>query len=176
MSEVLFKEVQYFRQKILWVLLLSITVGSIGLFAVNLFNNYEIADGTYNISLFGLILVSFFTLFLLWFFYNIKLEITVSNNSINYSFWPFIRDTKSLDFTNINSIYIGKYKPIREYGGWGYRLSLKGRGLCLNVSGSKGMRIKMNDGFELLLGTQKKDELIKTINQLNLQTIEYEYN
>lgn len=172
----LFIEEQSFRQKILWGLLLVITIGSIALFAITYLNSFSSNDESANISLVGLILVTIFTTFLLWFFYRIKLIITIDSNSISYSFWPFIREFKSLKFENINSIYLGKYKPIREYGGWGYRLSLKGRGLCLNVSGNQGMRIKMNDGFELLLGTQKKDELIKTLNQLNLSTVKYEYD
>lgn len=172
----LFKEEQSFRQKILWGLLLVITIGSIALFAITYINSFSSNNHNANISLVGLILVTIFTTFLLWFFYRIKLIVTINSNSINYSFWPFIREFKTLKFENIKSIQIGKYKPIREYGGWGYRLSLKGRGLCLNVSGNQGMRIKMNDGFELLLGTQQKDELIKALNQLNLNTIKYEYN
>ena len=175
MSNYLFIEEQSFRQKILWTLLLIITIGSIALFAITYLNSFSSYDENANISLMGLILVTIFTMFLLWFFYKIKLLVKINSFAINYSFWPFIRESKTLNFENINSIYIGKYKPIREYGGWGYRLSLKGRGLCLNVSGNQGMRIKMNDGYELLLGTQKKDDLIKTLNQLNLNTIKYEY-
>lgn len=176
MNDYIFKETQTFRQKILWFLLLLITIGSIALFAINYLNSMN--DGTNNsdISIFGLILVSVFTSFLLCFFYKIELRTRIDNNSISYNFWPFIRDYKKLKFENIHSIYIGKYKPIREYGGWGYRLSLKGRGLCLNVSGSQGIRIKMRDGYEILLGTQKKEELIKALNNLNLKSIEYEYN
>jgi len=176
MSDYLFKEVQTFRQKILWILLSIITIGSIALFVINYLNTMNDGTNSSDISLFGLILVTMFTSFLLWFFYKIELIISINSNSINYTFWPFIRDTKKIRFENIHSIYVGKYKPIREYGGWGYRLSLKGRGLCLNVSGSQGIRIKMNDGYELLLGTQKKEELIKTLNNLNLQSIKYEYN
>ncbi len=176
MSDFLFKEVQTFRQKILWILLSIITIGSIALFVINYLNTMNDGTNSSDISLFGLILVTVFTSFLLWFFFKIELTISISSNSINYTFWPFIRDTKKLRFEHIESIYVGKYKPIREYGGWGYRLSLKGRGLCLNVSGSQGIRIKMNDGYELLLGTQKKEELIKTLNNLNLQSIKYEYN
>ena len=61
---------------------------------------------------------------------------------------------------------VEQYKPIREYGGWGYRFSLKGRGLALNTGGNKGLRIIMKDGFELLLSTQKENELRTVINDL----------
>ncbi|MCB0702684.1 MAG: hypothetical protein R2863_01380 [Candidatus Kapaibacterium sp.] len=179
MSKLLFEETQVFRQKILWLLLLVITGGSIVLFSIAIYNqiisNEQFGDKPISDSalIIGFLLVIGFAIFLSWFFYSIKLEIRISEEKLQYKFWPFIRDFKNISFNNIQSIELEKYRPIMEYGGWGYRFSMKGRGLCLNVSKNMGLRIKMKDGFELLLGTQKTDELYPIVEELKK---EYQLN
>lgn len=177
MSKLLFEETQVFRQKALWILLTLITGGSIVLFGIALFNQVitneqfgdkPISDGALFV---GFILVIGFAIFLSWFFYSIKLETKIEDTNIKYKFWPFIRDYKTIPVQSIYSIEVEKYRPIMEYGGWGYRFSMKGRGLCLNVSKNKGLRIKMKDGFELLLGTQKPEELAVVVESLKKNMI-----
>ena len=172
MSNILYKEIQTFRQKTLWLLLLVICGGSIILFGIALYNqvisNEQFGDKPMSdlSLLFGFLLVIGFALFLGWFFYSIKLETEVNKTSIKYKFWPFIREYKVLPLETIYSMEVEKYRPIREYGGWGYRFSMKGRGLCLNVSKNIGLRIIMKDGYELLIGTQKEEELLHILNQI----------
>ena len=172
MSNILFKEIQTFRQKALWILLLIICGGSVLLFGIALYNqvlnNEQFGDKPMSDMslLIGFILVIGFAIFLGWFFYSIKLETEISEDTIKYKFWPFIREFKIIQLDSIHSMKVEQYKPIREYGGWGYRFSMKGRGLCLNVSKNIGLRIIMKDGYELLLGTQKKEELQNILNQI----------
>lgn len=177
MSKLLFEESQVFRQKALWILLTIITGGSIVLFGIAIFNQVisndkfgdkPMSDGALFL---GFILVIGFAVFLSWFFYSIRLETKIDETSIRYKFWPFIRDYKVIPIQSIHSIEVEKYRPIMEYGGWGYRFSMKGRGLCLNVSKNMGLRIKMKDGFELLLGTQKADELAIAVESLKKNMI-----
>lgn len=177
MSKLLFEESQTFRQKALWILLTIITGGSIVLFGIAIFNQVisndqfgdkPMSDGALFL---GFILVIGFAVFLSWFFYSIRLETKIDETSIRYKFWPFIRDYKVIPIQSIHSIEVEKYRPIMEYGGWGYRFSMKGRGLCLNVSKNMGLRIKMKDGFELLLGTQKVDELAIAVESLKKNMI-----
>lgn len=172
MDKELFYEAQIFRQKILWVFLSIVCGGSIVLFSIAFVKQTILGEqfgdepsGDYSI-LFGLLLVICFTIFLFWFFLKIKLETMITENVVKYRFWPFIRTYKVIPFDVIESINVEKYRPIREYGGWGYRVSLKGRGLCLNVSKNMGLRIITKDGFELLIGTQREDDLRATLNQL----------
>jgi len=172
MSQVLYKETQTFRQKALWIMLLIICGGSISLFGVALFKqvitNTQFGEKPMSdfSLLIGFLLVIGFALFLCWFFYSIKLETEINEHSLKYRFWPFIRDFKEVSINSIYSMNVEKYKPIREYGGWGYRFSMKGRGLCLNVSKNIGLRIIMKDGYELLIGTQKEEELRQVIEKI----------
>jgi hypothetical protein len=172
MSKLLFEESQAFRQKALWMLLTVITGGSIVLFGIAIYNqvisNEQFGDKPMSdiALIIGFILVIGFAVFLSWFFYSIKLETKIDETNIRYKFWPFIREYKIIPIQSIHSIEVEKYRPIMEYGGWGYRFSMKGRGLCLNVSKNMGLRIKMKDGFELLLGTQKPEELESVVSSL----------
>lgn len=45
-----------------------------------------------------------------------------------------------------------------DYGGWGFRFGLFGKGRALNVSGNKGIQLVLTDGTRLLIGTNKPDE------------------
>lgn len=177
MAKLLFQEKQVFRQKALWSLLFIICGGSILLFGIAFYKqvimNTQFGEKPMSdISLLiGLILVIGFAVFLSWFFYSIKLETEVYEDSIKYKYWPFIRTDKVIPFSAIKTINVEKYRPIREYGGWGYRFSMKGRGLCLNVSKNKGMRIIMKDGYELLIGTQREEELSTIIQKIKNRII-----
>jgi hypothetical protein len=177
MSRILFEEIQTFRQKALWLLLGLITVGSIVLFGIAIYNQVILNEqfGEKPMSdialIIGFVLVIGFAIFLSWFFYSIRLETKIDERSIKYKFWPFIREYKEIPIQSVYSIEVEKYKPIMEYGGWGYRFSMKGRGLCLNVSKNMGLRIKMKDGFELLLGTQKAEELSVIVEVLKKNLI-----
>lgn len=177
MSKILFEETQVFRQKALWLLLTVITGGSIVLFGIALYNQVIINEqfGEKPMSdtalLIGFVLVIGFAIFLAWFFFSIRLETKIDDTNIRYKFWPFIRDYRVIPVQSIHSIEVEKYRPIMEYGGWGYRFSMKGRGLCLNVSKNMGLRVQLKDGFELLLGTQKADELAVAIKSLKKNMI-----
>jgi len=55
------------------------------------------------------------------------------------------------------------YSPISEYGGWGMRYSLSGKGRALNVSGRTGVQLVFKDGKKLLIGTQKADDIMQVL-------------
>jgi hypothetical protein len=55
---------------------------------------------------------------------------------------------------------------LTEYGGWGLRLGLFGKGTAFNVSGDIGLQLEFTDDRKLLIGTNKPDELIETLNKI----------
>ncbi len=55
------------------------------------------------------------------------------------------------------------YRPIREYGGWGIRHGLFGRGKAFNVSGNRGVQLVFRDGRRFLIGSRRTDELARAI-------------
>lgn len=113
----------------------------------------------------GLTITIIVSLGIITFFSLSKLMTTVDDKAIYYRFPPFVNSEKSLTKDDISEVYVRKYKPLTEYGGWGYRVR-PGKGRALNVSGNMGLQIIRKNGKALLIGTQKPKELEKAIDRL----------
>lgn len=95
-------------------------------------------------------------------FYFLKLITEIDERGVHYQFSPFHFSQKTIHWQEMEDCYIRTYKPIAEYGGWGYRVSL-GSGKAFNVKGNKGIQIKLTSGKKILLGTQNKEQAEKVI-------------
>jgi hypothetical protein len=94
-----------------------------------------------------------------------KLEVKVDQDSIRYRFAPYINRFRTIRKGEVKEIYVRKYQPIMEYGGWGYRIGL-GKGRAYNIFGNWGLQLKFRNGKDLLLGTQKPEILKAAITKL----------
>ncbi|MBX2959059.1 MAG: hypothetical protein KF732_03800 [Flavobacteriales bacterium] len=63
-------------------------------------------------------------------------------------------------------MYVRQYSPLTEYGGWGIRLGLFGKGTAYNVSGNKGLQLEFTNNKKLLIGTNKPNELTETLTKI----------
>ena len=70
-------------------------------------------------------------------------------------------------YTDIKECRGRTYRPIREYGGWGVRKGLFGRGKAFNVSGNRGVQLVFTDGRRFLIGSRRADELARAIAAAN---------
>ncbi len=86
------------------------------------------------------------------FIYLIKLKYTISNENIIISFFPFLSNSKIIEYSDIKKISIINYKPLIDYGGWGLRYASNKS--AYTIKGNKGIYIEMNNGKNLLIGTQ----------------------
>ena len=127
-----FKEIQRFDQwwlRLLLVVILAIAVSPLVLDWDNLkFSKFEIASVILSI----LVILGLF----LGFWYIFKLETTIDEKGITYRFVPFHIKSRFKAWSEIKSAKIRKYNPIREYGGWGYRISFTKR-KALTTKGRK---------------------------------------
>jgi hypothetical protein len=57
------------------------------------------------------------------------------------------------------------YRPIREFGGWGYRIG-RNRSRAYTVSGDRGVRLRLADGRDLVVGSRRPDELAAALQHL----------
>jgi hypothetical protein len=62
--------------------------------------------------------------------------------------------------------YVRQYSAITEYGGWGLRLGLFGKGQAYNVSGDKGIQLEFTNNKKLLIGTNKAEELTAVLKKI----------
>jgi hypothetical protein len=94
---------------------------------------------------------------------SIKLYTRMDMQGVHFRMSPFHFKEKTILWDEIDQIYVRKYSPIMEYGGWGIRVSL-GRGTAYNIKGNYGIQIKKKNGKEILLGTQSPDEAARHLN------------
>ncbi len=158
--KIVFHEEQTFVGTRTWYFLLAIAVVSItpGIGIIKSGENVETGWAALVIALVVMILVIAMHAIM-------TLQVTVDSSAIYYRYPPFVRKERRLTKTDIQAMNIRKYRPIWEFGGYGYRYRL-GSGRALNVSGKDGLQIVLANGKRLLIGTQKPEELGRIINQL----------
>ena len=80
-----------------------------------------------------------------WF---IRLITEVRTGGVFVRLWPFPFSHIKLDgATSIRSV---TYRPIRDYGGWGYRIKLGTGKRAWNARGDRGVLIEYDDGKSML--------------------------
>jgi len=144
-----FYEKQRFRQWWLWLIIIFV----LGFSVYNFIENREYFS-------IGEIIVSFVVSIIIFIlFFIIKLETKIDELGIRVRLFPFHLQFKYFPWRNIQKVYIREYSPIGEYGGWGLRIGLFGKGKAYNVSGNIGLQLVFNDNKKLLIGTQKSEEI-----------------
>jgi hypothetical protein len=152
----MFYEKQQFNRWWIWTMLI-VTVIAIG---------YGIlsgkADPSSRYSLLGGIIVIAVISSLLYFTH---LETRIDEAGITLRFFPFQRVYYYVKWSEIQSIQLRKYKPIREYGGWGIRFSFT-EGKAYTIKGDEGIQLVLNSGKKFLIGTQKTKELRNYLEEI----------
>ncbi|MEJ5962059.1 DUF6141 family protein [Pedobacter immunditicola] len=163
-SQVVFTERQRFSQWWLWLILLGMN----GLFIFGSFQQLVAGKqfGDRPMSNNGLLLMTFLTILISLLFYCFRLETYIKKDGIYVRFFPFQLKFKYYNWSNIKKSYVRRYKPILEYGGWGWRMSISGKGKALSVSGNHGLQLELLDDKKLLIGTKSPEELTKALNSV----------
>ncbi|MFC1940694.1 DUF6141 family protein [Chloroflexota bacterium] len=160
-SNCLYHEIQHFRQIWLWILILSISAISLWgmiqqLFLGKPFGNNPAPDTML------IIIVFIFGLGFPYIFYKMNLTTEVRSDGIHYRFFPFHFSFHKIKFEDLFKYEVQTYNPIRDYGGWGIRWGSKGK--AYNVSGSRGVYLEFSNGKQLLIGSQKPEELVEALD------------
>jgi len=150
-TDILFSEKQRFNQWWIWVIILVACIMPVWQFYRAIIENQVVlSDPTEYIGL--MIMVLIIILFL-----SNRLDSEIRQDGIYVRFIPFIWKQRVYSWDSIEKLYIRRYHPLGEYGGWGIRGFGKNR--ALNVSGNQGLQIVFKDGRRLLIGTRKPDEI-----------------
>ncbi|WP_027393396.1 hypothetical protein [Aquimarina latercula] len=154
-TDIHYTEKQKFSQSWLW---LSILVSGI-VALLYLFNNKDVGTTTLVIT------ASSFALVIL-IFALMKLETQIKNDGIYIRFFPFHIKFIQYDWGSIKQLYIRKYDPIYEYGGWGIRMNIRGKGKAFNISGNIGLQLEFLNNKKLLIGTNKPEKLSEALKKI----------
>ncbi|MCP5066200.1 MAG: hypothetical protein GY946_06485 [bacterium] len=160
--EVRFREEQRFRQWWLWVPLM-IAVGVVWwgflhqVVGGEPWGNRPAPDGL----LWGLwIGVGVVMPILFWL---LRLVTEIDDQQVRVSFRPLPWHVKTP--ARIESHEAVTFRPIRHYGGWGWRYGAS-RGWCFTVRGTRGVYLEIHGARNLLIGSQRAEELDRAIGQL----------
>ncbi len=162
MTKIVFNEDQRFNQPWLWILVILTTLGSLTMVFIE-FNQAETQENRGGLLIAAFLVITGMGLIITLLF-SIKLETRIDEQGIHYKFRPFVWHWKLISSSEITSVEVIKYNPILHYGGWGYRIGIKGR--ALNIRGNVGISIIFKKGKKLLIGTQKPEEANRAIKQL----------
>lgn len=148
-----FHEVQRFRQWWIWPLIIVLASVPFVLTWLLVFSE-EAPKPT---RVFPVIFAFVFSILPVALLYSIRLETTITTEHISYRFFPLHKKKRVLQWGDIASVYVRKYSPMFEYGGYGARVSLR-NGVCLNISGKSGIQLVLKNGKRILIGTLCPDE------------------
>jgi hypothetical protein len=168
MENIKFEESQQFRSRPFWIFLGTLLLFLMGLIGYGFVKQIILGKpfGTKPASdlqvIIITILVYFITISLFLLFYFMKLTTWIDKNGIFIQYTPFMNKKKFIPWNQIKNIYIRKYDPIMEFGGYGLRYTFK-RGIAYNVSGLWGLQIILNNGKKIMIGTRKSDDLKKLL-------------
>lgn len=162
MTKALFTEKQRFRQKWLLVIVLITLAVALWSFLQQIvlgipFGNNPAPDLT-------LIILILTPVIIFGFIFSLTLHTRIDQHGVTYRFAPVHRKSRFIRWESIKVARVRKYRPIAEYGGWGFRIG-KG-GSSFNTSGNMGFQLVLNDGKKILIGTQKPDEIKNVLQKL----------
>ena len=160
MEKLLFREEQRCgRTRMLKALVLTVIIGTLmlGYWFVRLRYNGIGATSEFFLDP-GFIVTSIIFLFVLSVVVIINsvssLRIKINNDFIYVSYYPYKRKWEKIEVSGILSYKIRKFRPYREFSGYGVRDSQR-KGKAYIISGNKGLQLYLKDGKKILIGTQK---------------------
>ncbi|HAO09274.1 MAG TPA: hypothetical protein DCQ50_20360 [Chryseobacterium sp.] len=163
-NDILFTETQKFKK---WWLV-SILVGINGLFLFGVYKQVIMGQqfGNNPMGNLGLVILTVVTLLLTLIFLNFCLDTIIKKDGIYVRFFPFHLKFQYYSWDRLTKVFVRKYSPILEYGGWGFRLGFFGKETAYTVSGDKGLQLEFTDNKRLLIGTNKPEELIEALRKI----------
>jgi len=152
---VYFKEEQRFNQPWMWVLIISVDILILGI----VLNSKEQ-------EMLMAVVLGILPVFLInWLILSVRLQVEIKDQTIYYRLTPFQVNWRKIRKHEIDHYEVIKYNPIKDYGGWGYRINFN-REKALNIRGNRGLKIKYSNGKSLLLGTQQPEKMAATMQEM----------
>jgi hypothetical protein len=114
----------------------------------------------------GLVITTALTTILTLCFVIFRLETIIKKDGIYVRFFPNHLTFKRYTWDKLTKSFVRQYSPIAEYGGWGVRFGVFGKGMAYNISGDKGLQLEFTDNRKLLIGTNKPEELNEVLSKI----------
>jgi hypothetical protein len=165
---VIFRELQQFRKRWFWTILVPLSLFLIIFYVVGIMGQIFLVKPWGDRPLPDTVLVGVGVVVILiaiglpTLFYLMKLVTLVRTDGLFIRYIPFVN--RKIEFSDIKRCEALTYRPIGDYGGWGIRGGRKGR--AYNVSGKRGVQLELSTGEQLLVGSQRADELANAVKSM----------
>ena len=154
-KEPYFFERQYFKQWWLWLFLAAMV--ALPLYGIYVQLIEKRPWGNNPMPDLGLILFALAMFGFAYFFRYMRLDTSCDHSGIGIWFRPFL--TKKVAWQDIADAQVVNY----GFVGYGIRLGSK-YGTVYNIAGRLGLAITTKSGSRFVIGTQRPDELLQTVN------------
>jgi len=161
-----FKEEQGFTQVWLWAIVLGIAAVQWYILIVQVFFKIPVGNNPSS-NIMAVIIWLLAGVMLPLFMYYCRLTIVVDSDGVKFRYFLLHLKYRKIKFKDILNYESIKYKPLREYGGWGIRMGKNG--IAYTVQGNRGVMFKLKNGKQILLGSQRADEFIKALDSYNTE-------
>ena len=142
-----FEKEQDFRHSKLWILLLIALIPIVP----------TLAASSRPLISFSAILFLLAAIILIYF---AKLVVKVEDGYISIRFFPVhFFNPRKIYIPDIESFEAEEYSPLKEFGGWGWRWLPFRDKTAYSVEGEECVRLTMKDDTEIVIGSQKPEEL-----------------
>ncbi len=163
----LFRESQAFRQVWIWAFLILMNGFLLYTVVMQWGLGQPVGNNPAGDVMLGVIVL--FSLVLTLLFLVFRLQTEIRHDGIYTRFFPFQQRFRRIGWNELNRCYIRSYKPLAEYGGWGWRIGMAGAGQAYNVAGNKGLQLEFKNLKRLLIGTSRPGEMHAVLNSMNLE-------
>jgi len=156
-GKILFEEVQLFRVKWIWVLIILCILSSTGItIGVALMEKEKTREAWVGLA----IMVPLETI-MLYLFYIVRLETVITSEGIYYRWWPFQRKGRFISKLEIEKAEM-RAGPVLRYG-WHW---VPGYGRVSNTGPGKGLQLRLQNGKKIFLGTHTPASLQTAVEKI----------
>lgn len=152
----IYKEIQKFNSPLVWIIVGIAVIGGIFALSVPAAQNEQLP------VIAKLLIATALIILILMFMYG-YLKTDIDESGIKIEMRILFKFGKTILWNEIASVRVDKYRPILEFGGWGYRIGWKGS--AYNCRGNDGLIIMLKNARKVVVGTQKPDELRKFLTE-----------
>ena len=166
-QETIFREVQRFRQPLLWVFMVSICVALVGVVSHAMLRQLLLGKPVSNNAIpDGLLLLLGCTLILLILGFPVllalvRLVIEVRMDGLYFGFFPFQRSLQKVEPKQLKRFEMRMFGSVAELRKWRDK-SLE-RSNILTVNGNYGLHLELSTGQCWFIGSQRPDQLLQAI-------------
>jgi len=172
MQKTLFKEEQKFTNPGLWVFITLVFTLALAPETITLVKHLffekpvdvETNSATSLIILIVLLIIIIIGVVIL--FKKMKLVVEVRTDGLYFSYPPFIRKSQNILKKEIDKVLVRKYRPIREFSGWGIKYGWAGAGRAYTIKGNVGLQVYLKNGKKVLFGTQRSDAFLRAVKKM----------